>query len=270
MWKVFKWKFILSRWKILSDKPKVSFNYYCNDIALKQESMKLRNIILSLIFVVIVIVELLGRLLDQIWLEYPVKPLIMIWLAVYFLLNTQKKSFRAGVLIAFFFSWLGDILLMFSGGYDNEMFFFAGVGGFFCAQVAYIVLFLTSKENNIKGLLLRNPLWLIPLLGYGILIYLVLYPKLEGMMVYIILVYAISLIGMSAAALNRRDRVSVRSFHFVFVGSLLFVLSDSMIAINKFHTEIPQAGFLIMITYIAAQYLIMRGLILEKEGNAMS
>jgi len=45
---------------------------------------------------------------------------------------------------------------------------------------------------------------------------------------------------------------------------LLFLLSDSMIAFNKFNSDIPLAGFLIMITYIAAQYLIMRGLILEK------
>jgi uncharacterized membrane protein YhhN len=49
------------------------------------------------------------------------------------------------------------------------------------------------------------------------------------------------------------------------VGSLLFLASDSMIAINKFTTEIPMAGFWIMISYILAQYLIMRGLVLEKE-----
>ena len=54
------------------------------------------------------------------------------------------------------------------------------------------------------------------------------------------------------------------SFKLVFIGSLLFLLSDSMLAFNKFHSEIPLAGFLIMLTYIAAQYLIMRGLILEE------
>lgn len=227
--------------------------------------MTKRNLILTVIFAIIVIVELLGRFLDNIWFEYPVKPLIMIWMAVYFLLNAKKKSSVLNVLLAFFFSWVGDILLMFSGGYDNEMFFFAGVGGFFLAQVAYIVLFLRCKENDIKGLLLRNPLWIIPLLGYGVLIYIFLYPKLEGIMVPIILVYAISLVGMSLAALNRRDRVGVKSFKLIFIGSLFFLASDSMIAIDKFHTEIPQAGFLIMVTYITAQYLIMRGLILEKE-----
>lgn len=229
--------------------------------------MSRRNQILHLVFAIIVIVELAGRLLDNVLMEYPVKPLIMAWITVYFLLNAakRKRSFRAGVLLAFFFSWTGDIFLMFSGGYNNELFFYAGVGGFFLAQVAYVFVFLLNAENNIKGLLLRNPFWVIPLLGYGVLIYWVLYPRLEGVMVPVILVYAVSLIGMSLAALNRRDRVNFKSFRLVFAGSLFFVASDSMIAIDKFHTDIPHSGFLIMVTYITAQYLIMRGLILERE-----
>lgn len=226
-----------------------------------------RNTILHIVFGIIVFIELLGRILDNVNLEYPVKPLIMIWIAIYFLLNREKRSFVPGVMIAFFFSWVGDILLMFSGGYDNEMFFYAGVGGFFAAQITYIFVFLFNAENKIKGFMLRNPFWMIPLLGYGVAIYWLLYPGLEGLMVPIILIYAISLIGMSISALNRRDRVGVLSFQLVFIGSLFFVISDSLIAINKFYMELPYAGFLIMSTYIIAQYLIMRGLILEKNKS---
>jgi uncharacterized membrane protein YhhN len=68
---------------------------------------------------------------------------------------------------------------------------------------------------------------------------------------------------MSAVALNRKDRVNLSSFRLVFLGSVFFVLSDSMIALNKFSMDIPLAGFWIMITYITAQYLIMRGLVQE-------
>lgn len=227
--------------------------------------MSKRNLLLTLIFALIVIVELLGRLLDVIQMEYVAKPLIMVWIAVYFLLNSLKRSFRLGVLMALFFSWVGDIFLMFSGGYESELFFYAGVGGFFLAQIAYIFVFLLNAENNIKGFLLRNPLWFIPLLSFGVFIYWLLYPNLEGMMLWIIGIYALSLIGMSLAALNRRDRVGKPSFRLVFVGSLFFVVSDSLIAINKFYAEFAYSGFLIMLTYITAQYLILRGLILERE-----
>lgn len=226
--------------------------------------------VLHLIFSIIVLVELAARLMDNVIVEYPVKPLIMVWIAIYFLRNAKKRSFRVWVLLAFFFSWTGDVFLMFSNGSDNALFFCAGIGGFLLAQITYIVVFIRYAENAIKGLLLRNPLWLIPFLGYGVLICGILYPELEGIMIPVVLAYAISLIGMLLAALNRRDRVDFNSFRLVFSGSLIFVASESLIAIDKFHTEIPYEGFLSMLTYITAQYLIMRGLILERERPVSS
>jgi uncharacterized membrane protein YhhN len=187
----------------------------------------------------------------------------MIWMAVYFLIFSKKKSFTVPVLLAFFFSWVGDNFLMFSG--RNELFFFAGVGGFFLAQITYIYIFTRYSEEKRKGYLRKNPLIIALFLLYVGGIYYLLLPGLEGIMKPVILVYAISLMGMSMMALNRRGRVNPSSFRFVFTGSILFLVSDSMIAINKFTTEIPLAGFWIMITYILAQYLIMRGLVLEKS-----
>lgn len=219
---------------------------------------------LHLLFAVIVVVELTGRFVDNIHLEYMVKPLIMIWIAVYFLLFRKKKSFTVPVLLAFFFSWVGDNFLMFSG--KDELYFFAGVGGFFLAQLTYIYIFTTFREQAGKGLIQRKPVLILFFLAYVSGIYVILFPGLEGLMKPIILIYALSLIGMSLMALNRKGRVSLTSYRLVFFGSILFLISDSMIALNKFFMEFTLAGFWIMITYIAAQYLIMRGLILEKEG----
>ena len=221
-----------------------------------------RNLILHLIFAIIVIIELIGRLTDNIAMEYPVKPLIMIWMAIYFLLNRRKDSLRVPVMLAFFFSWVGDNLLMLSG--ENEMLFYAGVGGFFCAQIVYIYIFSTFSESTGSGFVQRTPAIIFLFFLYLAGVYIFLAPGLEGIMKPIIIVYAISLIAMSVMALNRNGRVNYPSFILTFSGSLLFVLSDSLIALNKFSFAIPQGGFLIMITYIAAQYLIMRGLILEQ------
>lgn len=224
---------------------------------------KYTSLILHLVLLVIVGIELTGRFTDNIRLEYPVKPLIMIWMAVYFLIYSRKKSFTIPVLIAFFFSWLGDNFLMFSE--RNELFFFAGVGGFFLAQLSYIFIFSRYSEENRQGYLRKKPLLIIFFLLYVAGIYIVLLPGLEGIMKPVILIYALSLMAMSMMALNRRGRVNPPSFRYVFAGSILFLLSDSMIAINKFTTEFPLAGFWIMITYISAQYLIMRGLVYEKS-----
>jgi uncharacterized membrane protein YhhN len=220
------------------------------------------SLLMHLIFALIVIIELTGRLLDNIQMEYAVKPLIMIWIAVYFLRNKQKTVFTVPVLIAFFFSWLGDNFLMLSG--KNELLFFAGVGAFFFAQLTYIFIYTKYGENGKKGYVQKNPWISIFFLAYIAGMLVLLLPGMEGIMKPIIAVYALSLIAMSMMALNRSGRVGDSSFKLVFVGSLLFLLSDSMIAFNKFHSAIPLAGFLIMLTYISAQYLILRGLILEK------
>lgn len=220
------------------------------------------SLLMHLLFAVIVIVELLGRLLGNIQMEYFVKPLIMIWIAVFFLLSARKSTFTIPVLLAFFFSWVGDNFLMLSG--KDELFFYAGVGGFFCAQLSYIYTFTRYSETGGKGYVQKNPWISVIFLAYLAGILVLLLPGLEGMKKPIIIIYAFSLVGMSIMALNRSGRVGVHSFRLVFFGSLLFVISDSMIAINKFFSAIPLAGFLIMITYISAQYLIMRGLIMEE------
>ena len=222
------------------------------------------SLILHVILILVALAELGGRLLDNINIEYLAKPLIMVWMALYFLLAVQKKTLILPVLLAFFFSWTGDLFLMFSG--RDELFFYAGVGGFFCAQLTYIFVFTKYREAEGQGYLQQNPLVGLFFIAYLAGILVLLFPGLEGIMKPVILVYALSLIGMSMMALNRKLRVSHASFLPVFAGSLFFVASDSMIAIDKFHTQIPMAGFWIMLTYISAQYLIMRGL--AREGQS--
>ncbi len=220
------------------------------------------SFLLHILLVIIAVIELSGRFTDNINLEYAVKPLIMIWMAVYFMVFKKKTAFTVPVLLAFFFSWVGDNFLMFSE--KNELFFFAGVGGFFCAQITYIYIFTRYSEKGGQGYLRKNTGFGLFFVAYLAGILFLLFPGMEGFMKPVIFVYALSLIGMSMMALNRKGRVSHASFIPVFAGSLLFLLSDSMIAVNKFYTEFHLAGFWIMITYISAQYLIMRGLVREQ------
>ena len=43
------------------------------------------------------------------------------------------------------------------------------------------------------------------------------------------------------------------------IGALLFVISDSILAINKFYQSFEMAGILIMVTYGLAQFFIVEG-----------
>ena len=66
-------------------------------------------------------------------------------------------------------------------------------------------------------------------------------------------------------ALNRYKVVSSLSFLMVFCGSILFVISDSLMALDKFLIPIPNDRLFVMSTYIAAQFLIMKGILKQFE-----
>ena len=72
-----------------------------------------------------------------------------------------------------------------------------------------------------------------------------------------------SLLLMVLFALNRRGRVSESSFRWVFYGALLFMLSDMLLAYNKFSVPFSYANVAVMITYVLGQYMIVKGCIIN-------
>ena len=234
---------------------------------MKQEKydMKKIKIVLHLLILVLFVLELISRWNGNHNLEYMVKPWLMVWIGTYYFLFAFKRDLVALAMGAFFFSWVGDMFLMVA--HTNELLFFAGVGGFFISQLFYISLFLRSgRESGSRGIIARHPVWTLPFIIYLVAILWLLIGNMEGIMIPVIVIYAFSLIGMSLAAFNRFGKVSARSFWLLFTGSLFFVVSDSMIAINKFYAEFNRSSFLVMFTYFIAQYLIMQGL-LEESGE---
>ena len=225
--------------------------------------MKKYRLPLIVIFVIICSIQLFSSWTGQSSLEYWVKPWIMVLITAWFLIYRRKRSFTVEVVLAFFFCWLGDVFLMLSHLID--VLFYAGVAAFLVGQVLYIRIFIRHKAFPQKGWLMKNPLAVLPYLIYLAAILILLFPKLDDVMKPVVTLYGLSLIGMAVAALNRKGRVSVTVFKRVLLGSVLFVLSDSMLAFNRFHTEFERSGFFIMLTYIAAQVLIMSGLVIEKE-----
>ena len=223
--------------------------------------MKKSNLLLHLIIVPVFAAELYSRWTSFHMLDYFTKPWLLIWIGIFFYLNTRNQKPNIFIYLAFLFSWIGDMFLMVS--HTNNLFFYAGVGGFFFAQLSYIKVFTGSIESNNKGIVMKQPAWLLPFVVYlGSILYLII-GGMKGVMIPVIIIYSLSLISMSVFAFNRKSLVNEKSYLIVFTGSVLFVLSDSMIAIGKFYSDFSHSSFLIMLTYFSAQYLIMKGLIEE-------
>jgi uncharacterized membrane protein YhhN len=154
------------------------------------------------------------------------------------------------------FSWAGDVSLEFSK--DNSNMFIPGLACFLMAHVMYFTVFLITPGKNT---ILKKYIWLlIPVIIYGVILVAYLY-KYLGEMRLPVIVYAVVILTMLTGAINRIEKVKKESYFLVLAGAILFVISDSSIAVNKFSHQFDSSGMVIMSTYIVAQYLIVAGYI---------
>lgn len=190
------------------------------------------------------------------WISIAVKSLILpllIWLYLRFI-GGKVNRFHSLILIALVFSWIGDITLQLTQ--FHESFFLVGLGSFLITQLIYLVAFIITPGKN--SLFFRKIYLLVPvaLYGWGILC---LLSEGLGDMKLPVTIYTVVILGMLLAAANREKKVNRQSFLLVLAGAILFVLSDSLIAINKFAQPFELARIAIMSSYITAQYLIVIG-----------
>ncbi|MGG7463450.1 lysoplasmalogenase [Plantibacter sp. YIM 135347] len=196
------------------------------------------------VFPVIAMVHVAGLALDLSWLSLTTKPLIMLSLAVALVWSVTAIS-RALIvtLVAILCSWLGDLALMVPG----EIPFLLGIVGFMLAQAAYVILFRTQLRTR------RLPWWsLVYVLWLAIGVWLLVQQSM-GPLLPAVIVYGAVIGAMAASATATTPMIAA--------GGALFLISDSLIAIDRFVPSLPlwAADELIMIGYCAGQGLIVFG-----------
>lgn len=178
-------------------------------------------------------------------------------------LISKVKSNNKLILSALFFSWLGDIFLMFPRNeYSEQMqklLFIFGLASFLIAHIFYVFTFL-KEINSVKkvSLIVENPYLILPFLVFLFFLLYFLFPYLKDMKLPVV-VYGSIINLMALMALNRKNLVIASSFYLVFIGALLFMISDTTIAVNVFYKAQPWHRIFIMSTYILAQALIVYG-----------
>jgi uncharacterized membrane protein YhhN len=216
------------------------------------------NRILLILYAVLSIVHLGAEALQVEWLILLTKPLLVSLLAYWFWRVTADSSstFRKFLLLGLVFSVGGDTLLMFvEHGPQMEVFFLLGLGSFLIAQLCYTYA-LWSYPKVAAGIIFRKPWLIIFFLGYLVWILGTLWMGIPAPMRLPVGVYASAIVAMAISAANLHGRTIPNIFWGFFAGVLLFVLSDTLIALNKFGEPIAGARFAIMLTYLAAQFLI--------------
>ncbi|TPQ19569.1 lysoplasmalogenase [Streptomyces sporangiiformans] len=157
-----------------------------------------------------------------------------------------------GLLVAaLLFGWGGDTLLL----SDHDAAFLAGMSSFACGHLCYLLLFRRygappephARKGTPPGARLAG--------GYGLALattVTLLWPDLPPELRVPVAAYSVLLTAMAYRATRLGPTAAL--------GGVLFMLSDTLIATGVAEwPQLPRPDFWIMLTYIAAQLLLVRG-----------
>lgn len=153
--------------------------------------------------------------------------------------------YAGGIRLGLIFSLVGDILLMLPGDLFRQ-----GLAAFLLARLCYAFAFFPGAAAS------SFAWWMLALsiIGLGSLMY--LWPSLGGGLRAAISVYVAVTVFMTALpAAYALSFPSAATFSAA-VGALLFMLSDLLLAIDRFRRPFSLAHGLVLATYYAGQLLI--------------
>lgn len=144
-------------------------------------------------------------------------------------------------------SLCGDVFLMLPGDY-----FIPGLASFLVAHLFYIAVFRQGQRW------FPNPAALVATLTVGAGMLAVLWSGLGAPVLKVAVAAYVTIIALMAAqALGRARTLGSTQASWVALGACIFMVSDSLIAVNKFVTPVPLASLWILVTYYAAQMLMV-------------
>lgn len=200
-----------------------------------------------------------------IWLHYVFKPLttLLILLRIRAIGNPVNARYRRAVLTGVALSLVGDIFLMLPASVLPA--------GFMLGLVSFLIahLFFLRALSSDVGLFAR-PGVIIVFLLVGAVNLAILWPGLAASLKIPVVAYMLCLIAMTSQAAIRYLQLRTRGSRLAAIGGMLFMLSDTILAYNKFYLPVPASALLILVTYYAAVFLIADSVAAEDATNEAS
>jgi uncharacterized membrane protein YhhN len=187
---------------------------------------------------------------------YLFKPLTIILILLIATLGRRDKDgrYKALILGGLVASLVGDVLLILPADL-----FIPGLVAFLTAHLIYFAAFRAHLPSGDF-----HPWTLIPFGAYGTLMFLYLMPGLGAMSVPVF-VYVVVIMAMGWQAFVRWIRLRDRGAALTIIGAILFILSDTVLAINRFRVTFAAEPVLVLTTYYAAQWFFARSV--DRHGE---
>ncbi|MFZ3081937.1 lysoplasmalogenase [Rhodoferax ferrireducens] len=214
-------------------------------------SMAGRSPRLVLLLILVAALSTATRVLDLTTLHFVFKPLTM--LVAITLVAARSYSTGAGarfdvyLMAALAASLAGDVFLMLPGNY-----FIPGLASFLVAHLFYIALF----RQGVPWFPSRRAL--AGTLGIGAAMYAWVWGALADPVLQVAVAAYVSVIAlMVAQAIGRAATVRDAGAKAVGLGACVFMLSDALIAVNRFVQPLPLVSLWVLASYYTAQILIV-------------
>ncbi len=197
----------------------------------------MRTKIIQTLAFVSVLLFIIGLITDNLILRIITKPLpVLSWSL---LIIPLKNKYRKWIFLGFLFSIAGDILLELP--YD---FFMYGLIAFMLAHLNYIVAFI-GRDKSLKIIALAVLIIFAIIISYFIL------PGTGEMKIPVLIYLSVILLMVWRAYSQRKhDKYAV----FAFWGAVFFLISDTIIALNKFCCSFNFSQYIIILMYWIGQY----------------
>jgi uncharacterized membrane protein YhhN len=173
--------------------------------------------------------------------------------------HTDKWWSIRVISIALLFSLIGDLVLVGDG--LSKINFAIGLACFWVVQICYILFFYRKRPFRKK-----NSLFLflssLCILGYIIVMNILMWTKMDRQSLTLpVLLYSftIGFMLLCAININNSKRLYKIAVSYFIPGAIFFVVSDSILALNRFYYTHPVSDVYIMFTYGLAQFLIVCG-----------
>ena len=194
---------------------------------------------LSLLF----LADLFFIYLDKTNFRFISKNLLMPVLLFTYLSEAKSHQIKLDLffVLGLIFSFLGDFFLLLKSG------FLLGLGSFLLAHIFYIISFKKRSLSRVSvGVIVVLLLYLVSLISF-------LFPHLKEMKIPVI-IYGIIISTMLYFSIKTQEKLLI-------VGALFFVISDSVLSVNLFVSSSLLLNLLVMITYVLAQVLLVKGIL---------
>jgi uncharacterized membrane protein YhhN len=180
--------------------------------------------------------------------------LLLAWRAQPAVSMRYRRWISAGITC----SLLGDVLLMLPPDLIGADLFVPGLMAFLFGHLCFLTAFLGDSRFAAR------PWWLLATWGYGAVNLWLLWSSIAAPLRLPVIVYVTVLASMGGQALVRarvstlRGDAQAGSARRAVVGALLFMLSDTLLAWNRFHAAIPFSSLWVLSTYYLALWWIAR------------